>query len=71
LFHRQNGVACGLLFSFSFLDKEYILILRRYQLYPVSATTQCPSGNTDAHGQLKQKKKYEIEKSPALAINSS
>jgi hypothetical protein len=45
-----------------FLDKEYILISRRYQLHPASATTQCPSGNTDAHSQLKQKKKFEIEK---------
>jgi hypothetical protein len=45
-----------------FLDKEYILISRRYQLHPASATTQCPSGNTDAHSQLKQNKKYEKEK---------
>jgi hypothetical protein len=30
-------------------------------LHPASATTQCPIGNTDAHSQLKQKKKYEIE----------
>jgi hypothetical protein len=45
-----------------FLDKEYILISKRYQLHPASATTQYPSGNTDAHSQLKQKKKYEKEK---------
>jgi hypothetical protein len=42
-----------------FLDKEYILISSRYQLHPASATTQCPSGNTDAHS---QKKEEELQK---------
>jgi hypothetical protein len=28
-----------------FFDKEYILISRRYQFHPTSATTQCPNGN--------------------------
>jgi hypothetical protein len=46
-----------------FLDKKYILISRRYQIHPASATTQCPNGKTDAHSQLKQKKKYKKEKS--------
>jgi hypothetical protein len=45
-----------------FLDKEYALISRRYELHPASATTQCPSGHTDAHSQ-KKKKNYEKEKS--------
>jgi hypothetical protein len=48
-----------------FFDKEYILILRGYQLHPASATTQCPSGNTDAHNQKKeeelQKRKIPLE----------
>jgi hypothetical protein len=39
--------------SSTFLDKEYILISSRYQLHPASTTTQCPSGNTDAHSQKK------------------
>jgi hypothetical protein len=46
-----------------FLDKEYALISRRYQLHPASATTQYPSGHTDAHSQKKKKKNYEKEKS--------
>jgi hypothetical protein len=48
---------------FIFLDKEYALISRRYQLHPASATTQCPSGHTDARSQKKKKKNYEKEKS--------
>jgi hypothetical protein len=39
----------------AFLDKEYILISSRYQLHSTSATTQCPSNNTDAHSQKKKK----------------
>jgi hypothetical protein len=35
----------------TFFDKEYILISRRYQIHIASATTQCPSGNTDVHSQ--------------------
>jgi hypothetical protein len=30
--------------------------LRRYQLHPASATTQCPTDITDAHSPLKKKK---------------
>jgi hypothetical protein len=37
-----------------FLDKEYILILKRYQLHSASAATQCLSGITDAHSQQKE-----------------
>jgi hypothetical protein len=48
-----SAKACGF-FKFFFLDKEYILISSRYQLHPASATTQCPSGNTDAHSQKKE-----------------
>jgi hypothetical protein len=40
-----------------FFDKEHILILRRYQLHPTSATTSCPNGIKDAHNQ-KMKRKY-------------
>jgi hypothetical protein len=43
----------------SFLDKEYILISRKYQLHPASATMQCPNGITDAHN---QKTKEELQK---------
>src|SRR3954467_12055522 len=38
------------------LEKENILILKRYQLHPASATTHCPKGSTDALSQPKQKK---------------
>jgi hypothetical protein len=48
-----------------FFDKEHILISRRYQLHPASATTQCPYSNTDAHSQKKICKK----KSPATVID--
>jgi hypothetical protein len=52
-----------------FFGREYILISRRYQLNPASATTYCPSGITDAH--IKQRKKhYENGKSPDTMINS-
>jgi hypothetical protein len=48
-----------------FFDKEYILILRGYHLHLASTTTQCPSGNTDAHNQKKeeelQKRKIPLE----------
>jgi hypothetical protein len=37
-----------------FLDKEYILISKRYQIHLISATTQCPNGETDAHSQLEE-----------------
>jgi hypothetical protein len=46
-----------------FFDKEDILISRRYQLHPASATTYCPIDNTDAHSQNKKKKNYEKKKS--------
>jgi hypothetical protein len=46
-----------------FLDKEYILISRRYQLHPASATTYCPSGTADAHSQTK---KEELQKRKVL-----
>jgi hypothetical protein len=45
-----------------FFDKGYILISRRYQIHPASATTHCPSGFTDAHSQ-QRKKNYRKEKS--------
>jgi hypothetical protein len=41
------------------LDKEYILISRRYQLHPASATTQCSNDNMDAQA---EKKKDELHK---------
>jgi hypothetical protein len=55
-----------------FLDKEYALISRRYQLHPASATTQCLSGHTDAHSQKRRRRRRRItkNKSPALANNS-
>jgi hypothetical protein len=31
-----------------FFDKEHILISRKYQLHPASATTECLSDNTNA-----------------------
>jgi hypothetical protein len=37
-----------------FFDKEHILISRKYQLHPASATTECLSDNTDAHNQKKK-----------------
>jgi hypothetical protein len=37
-----------------FFDKGNILISRRYQLYPVSVTTQYPNDSTDAHNQKKR-----------------
>jgi hypothetical protein len=46
-----------------FLDKEYILISRRYQLHPASATTHCSSGTADAHSQTK---KEELQKRKVL-----
>jgi hypothetical protein len=52
-----------------FLDKEYILILRRYQLHLASATTHCSNDNTDSHSQ-KKKKNYRKRKRPATVINS-
>jgi hypothetical protein len=48
-----------------FFDKEHILILRRYQLHSASATTQCPSSNTNAHS-----KKKSYKKSLATVVNS-
>jgi hypothetical protein len=42
-----------------FFDKKYILISTEYQLHSVSATTQCPIDNTDAHN---QKKEEELQK---------
>ena len=46
-----------------FFDKEYILISRRYQLYPASATKQSPKGLTDAHSQTKEEEIKKKEKS--------
>jgi hypothetical protein len=46
-------------FIFYFFDKEYILISRRYQLHPTSATTQYSNSITDAHN---QKMKEELQK---------
>jgi Na+-transporting NADH:ubiquinone oxidoreductase subunit NqrC len=40
-----------------FFDKEHVLISRRYQLHPTSATTSCPNGIKDAHIQ----KRYGVE----------
>jgi hypothetical protein len=53
-----------------FFDKEYILILRGYQLHPASAITQCPSGNTDAHNQKKEEEELQKKKNPARVIHS-
>jgi hypothetical protein len=53
-----------------FFDKEHILISRRYQLHPASATTHCPSGITDAHNQ-KRKKNYKNEKSRFSSTNTT
>ena len=39
------------------MEKDNILISKRYQLHPASATTQCPKGSTDALSQPKQKEK--------------
>jgi hypothetical protein len=39
-----------------FFDKGNILISRRYQLHPASATTHHPNGTTDAHSQKQEKK---------------
>jgi hypothetical protein len=44
-----------------FFYKKYILISIRYQLYPVSATTQYFNSITDAHSQ--KKKSYNKKKS--------
>jgi hypothetical protein len=53
-----------------FLDKEYALISRRYQLHPASTTMQCSSGHTDAHSQKRRRRRITKKKSPALANNS-
>jgi hypothetical protein len=45
-----------------FFDKEYILISRRYQLHPVSATISYPNGINDAHSQTREKN-YKKERS--------
>jgi hypothetical protein len=47
------------LVDISFFDKEYILISKRYQLHPASATTQHPNDITDAHSQKKKKNNRE------------
>jgi hypothetical protein len=52
-----------------FLDKEYLLILRRYQLHLASATTSCPNGIKDAHNQKKEKE-ITKKKSPATEIKT-
>jgi hypothetical protein len=41
---------------FIFFDKGNILISKRYQLHPASATAHHPNGTTDAHSQKKEKK---------------
>jgi hypothetical protein len=46
-----------------FFDKEYILILWRYQLHPASATMECPNGITDAHSQKIQEELQKKKKS--------
>jgi hypothetical protein len=43
-----------------FSHKEPILISRRYQLHPASATTHDPSGLIDAHNP-KKKRNYKKE----------
>jgi hypothetical protein len=48
--------SCIFRFWFSFFDKRNILISWRYQLHPASATTQYPSGSTDAQSQNEKKK---------------
>jgi hypothetical protein len=50
-----------------FFDKDNILILRRYQLHPTSATTQCPNDIRDAHKQ-KDMKKYRNKRSRYSAL---
>jgi hypothetical protein len=47
----------------TFFDKEHILISRRYQLHPVSATTPCPNNIKNAHSQKKEKN-YKKRKVP-------
>jgi hypothetical protein len=72
--HAQFGGATNisilLSLDYFFLDKEYALISRRYQLYPASATTQCPSGHMDAHNQKRRRRRITKKKNPALANNS-
>jgi hypothetical protein len=52
-----------------FFDKGNILVLRRYQLHPISATTQYHKDITDAYSQ-KTKRKRRKKKDPATVINS-
>jgi hypothetical protein len=59
----------GCLSVLLFFDEEYILISTRYQLHSISATTQCPSDNTDAHNH-KKGENLQKKKSPATMINS-
>jgi hypothetical protein len=54
---------CKYPYKLSFFDKEYTLISSRYQLHLASATTQYPSGNTDAHNPNKKKIYSKKEKS--------
>jgi hypothetical protein len=50
--------------AFFFIRSIYILISSRYQLYPFSATTHCPSGSMDAHSQKREEKLYKKRKVP-------
>jgi hypothetical protein len=53
---------------FDFFDKEYILILRKYQLHSANATMQYPSSNMDAHSHKKENE-LQKKKSSATVIN--
>jgi hypothetical protein len=54
----------------AFFDKEYILILQRYQLHSASTITQYPNGITDAYSQ-KIKKNYKKKKSAISDLGGS
>jgi hypothetical protein len=47
----------------AFFDKEYILILQRYQLHLASATTQCPNGIMYAHSPKTKERRKKKAKS--------
>jgi hypothetical protein len=66
--HTSISTSCQDLCLARFFYKKYKLILRRCQLHSASATTQDPSGNTDAHD---QNKKNNYKKNPATMIDSS
>jgi hypothetical protein len=63
---------CKLSFFFLlFFDKEYILILWRYQLHLASVITYCPSGITDAHNKKKKKITKKKKKSATMILETT